>query len=162
MKSVVVARYASVIASLNARIQEFNAFLAPSKSFDIIAPGNPTTYSDTLENEWGKQGWPSKDLPGVYAFCCRLESDDSKLALYIGKASMREMGHRMYQHLRPHRDSGIYRRQFQDQSYVVDAMLATPVSEKGAGCLASALEEFLIAGGVPGVPLMNSIGLRST
>ncbi len=160
MKPSVIERYAGVISSLNARITEFNGFLASRYAFRLIAPEDPATYTDSMENEWGLQGWPSKDLPGIYAFCCRLESDESQIALYIGKASMREMGHRMYHHLNPHRSNGIYRRHFQGMDYVVEAILASPVIEKDAGCLASSLEEFLIAGGVPGVPLMNAIGLR--
>ena len=135
MKPEVVERYAPVVFAVNERITEFNRFLAPECAFPLISANNSATYSDAMENEWGLQDWPSKELPGVYMFCCRLEGEEDGLALYIGKASMREMGFRMYHHLHPHRANKVYRRHFRGKDFVVEAMLATPVAVNGAGCL---------------------------
>ncbi|HAO22697.1 MAG: hypothetical protein BWK80_16660 [Desulfobacteraceae bacterium IS3] len=66
----------------------------------------------------------------------------------------------MYDHLKPFRETGVYKRKMLSEWYIVEAMLAVPIEDDSAGCLASALEEFLIAGGVLGAVLMNSVGVR--
>lgn len=159
-KHPVVARYAEIIHHLNSRIAEFNTYLKNDMAFPQISTENPATYTDAMTSDWGDQGWPSKDKRGVYVFCCAHEDESGKLGVYIGKASMREMGHRMYHHLKPFRETGVYKRKAMNAWYIVEAILAVPIEDNSAGCLASALEEFLIAGGVSGAVLMNSVGVR--
>ena len=159
-KPLVVSRYADIIKYLNVRISEFNKMLHSDHVLPHISVENPDTYTDAMDAEWGAQGWPSKEKRGVYVFCCSNEDSPEKLGVYIGKASMREMGHRMYHHLKPFRETGVYKRKLLNESYIVEAMLAVPLAFDSAGCLASSLEEFLIAGGIPNTVLMNSIGVR--
>ncbi|NCT68769.1 MAG: hypothetical protein GXC76_14180 [Rhodanobacteraceae bacterium] len=160
MNHEIHVRYAEVIESINESIRSFNSLLNESMQFRVISPGDPLTYSDSMKNGWGAQGWPSKDSPGIYALCCAEMQNKSNVAVYIGKASMRVMGHRMYSHLNPFRDKGVYLRKHGGKDFEIEAMLASPVQTAGAGCLASALEEYVIARGVSGALLLNSTGVR--
>jgi hypothetical protein len=150
-------RYASVIAEINRGISEFNAFLAAAHQLQQISSGNAATFSAALDKPWGQQGWPSKDDPGVYVLCGHHEVEECQLGVYIGKASQQFIGHRLYAHLAPLRASGVYKR---DQ-FIVDAILAIPINNHGARSIAVALEEFLIARSIPGVTMLNTVGVRT-
>lgn len=149
-------KYEPIIAELNQGIREFNASLQKEHHFQLISTANPDTFTAALAEPWGQQGWPSKDTPGVYMFCCRNEPDDDQLGLYIGKASLQNMGHRIYAHLNPHRASGIYR----FQNWIIEAILATPANNPDVYPSVAALEQFLCGRGYSSATILNSVGVR--
>lgn len=155
--TAVVDKYENIISELNCGISEFNAFLASDHQLPLISSNNPATFTSALDQPWGQQGWPSKDNPGVYVLCGYHEKNIHQLGAYIGKASQRFIGRRLYAHLNPFRAAGIYRR----GQFIIDAILAVPISIHGARSIAAALEEFLIARGVPGVTMLNTVGVRA-
>jgi hypothetical protein len=155
--TAISVRYASVLSDLNYGISQFNAFLAIDHHLPLISSDNPATFTSALDKPWGQQNWPSKDNPGVYVLCGHDEMDELQLGAYIGKASQQFMGHRLYAHLNPYRQSGIYKR----GRFVIDAILAIPISNHDARSIAAALEEFLIARGLSGVTLLNAVGARA-
>lgn len=159
MKFEVAGRYADIIRAINDGIDSFNAFIAPSYVFSPISTNDPQTYTDSLDEEWGFQGWPSKDHFGVYVLCCESEKD-GRVGVYIGKASLKVMGHRIYHHLNPHRASGRYIRVHNGETFLIEAILASPVKDNMARCLASALEEHIIARGISNAVLLNTVGAR--
>lgn len=156
--TAIVAKYTPIISALNCGISEFNAFLAGDHQLPLISSDNPATFTSALHEPWGQQGWPSKDNPGVYVLCGHDETDELHLGVYIGKASQQFIGHRLYAHLTPFRDSGNYKR----DRFIIDAILAVPIHNHGARSIAVALEEFLIARGVPGVTMLNTVGVRAS
>ena len=150
-------RYASVIAELNCGISEFNTFLAVVHQLPLISSGNAATFTSALDKPWGQQGWPSKDDPGVYVLCGRHDDEEGQLGVYIGKASQQFIGHRLYAHLAPFRATGVYKR----GRFIIDTILAIPIKNHGARCIAVALEEFLIARGISGVTMLNTVGVKT-
>lgn len=152
-------RYAPVIAEVNAGIEAFNAFVSADLRFELIDADRPEFYSARLDRHWEEQAWPSKEIYGVYFLCgqCMTNTD---LGVYIGKASHIVMGHRMYAHLNPHRKSDFFVRKHPEGDVRLEVMLAAPVRDVKAQCLASALEEFLIQRGLKSARLLNHVGRR--
>lgn len=150
-------KYEPVIDQLNAGISQFNEFLNPQHQLPLISQQDKTTYSSAMHMPWGQQEWPSKDEPGVYILCDRHIEDSSRIGIYIGKSSQQQIGRRVYAHLTPHRETGVYKR----GNFIIDTILAIPISNHRSRSLAVALEEFLIARGVPGVEMLNAVGIRN-
>lgn len=156
-KPHIVARYADIIHHLNSRIERFNTFLKNDLAFPRISVDNRDTYTDALRSDGGPNEWPGKNKHGVYVFCLSHDKAGGKLGVYIGKASVCKMGHRMYGHLNLCSEGDTYKTKWNNEGYILEAILAVPIQNDSSACLASALEEYLITGGVPGVVLMNAV-----
>jgi len=150
-------KYSPIIREVNNLINDFNNFLSDGYKLNHISKNNPNTYTKDLDKPWGKQGWPSKDDYGVYFLCGYQEDDKDKIGVYIGKASLKFMGHRMWSHLKPYRETGIYKR----GNFIIQVMLAIPIKDEETRCIASALEEYLITHGLGTIQLLNGTGNRN-
>jgi hypothetical protein len=153
-------KFSNVIEELNTGIDRFNSFLSQNNQLKRICVTDPTTYTDSIDKPWKQQEWPSKGSFGVYFLIGTSENDNTRIGVYIGKASLKYMGHRMWSHLKPYRDAGIYKKAYKNEQYIIEAMCSTPMPSDSMGCLASALEEFLIKRGLTSANLLNSIGRR--
>jgi len=153
-------RFSLVIDALNARIFEFNAFLASDHQFPLVRSEDNNSYFEGFALPWNEQVWPSKEAFGVYVFCFANYDTHPKHVIYVGKASLQVMGHRMYAHLNPLRKSKLYQWSYQGTQYELAALIAIPVPAGSPGSVAAALEEYIITKGLNGVELMNSTGRR--
>lgn len=117
------------------------------------------TFMNIAETPWEKQFWPNKDARGVYFLFGYKESDPSVSALYIGKASLGNIGERLYSHLYPNRNEPHYR--LNDASgvaFIIDFVASLDLSTRHNSSLAVALEEFLIVSMKSKTQLINAIG----
>jgi hypothetical protein len=154
-------KFNSVIDALNARISEFNEILADGHQLTPVDSGNKNSYFDDFGLPWEEQNWPSKGAFGVYVFCCATHDPEPKQAVYVGKSSLQVMGHRIYAHLNPLRKKGAYQWMYSGHSYALKSLIAIPIPASSPGCLAAALEEYIITKGLDGIEMMNSTGRRS-
>lgn len=152
--------FSHVIDELNTGIICFNSFLSQNNQLKQICMTDPDTYTDAMDKPWGKQRWPSKDSYGVYFLLGKSEGENTRIGVYVGKASLKQMGHRMWSHLKPYRDTGVYKKAYRNEQFIIEAMCAVPMPSDNMGCLASALEEFLITRGLTTANLLNSVGRR--
>ena len=161
-------RYAGLIRQLNEHISAFNAFLSGKCQLKKIDLSDSETYSDRIQGmPWGQQKYPAcQNTPGVYILCGPSEQDPTRLAAYIGKASCsRFIGHRLWSHLHPSylaakrqgvAFQGVYRYGQHPNSFLIEVILAVSTGEMPS--MASALEEYIINAGFPGVQLFNANG----
>ncbi len=151
-------RYSDLIRQINAHVASFNAILDDAHKLKTISPDDPATYSDVVGRGWGDQRWPSKDNAGVYVLCGRHEHDPTHLVAYVGKASLKNIGNRLWSHLTQHRTTGVYRLGGPTGNFLLEALLAVPIHTPTPRSLASALEEHVIVGGLTNVSLLNTVG----
>jgi hypothetical protein len=81
------------------------------------------------------------------------------LGAYIGKSSLNHIGSRLWAHLNPHRATDIYRmNDLSGEPFIIEAIAAIGLRDPRMRALASALEEFIIAGVRDRVHLLNGTG----
>lgn len=156
-------KYADVIDQLNAHIQVFNTFLAPGHQLIGISADDPATFADIANRRATGDLWPSKDRVGVYVLCGCHEVDASRLGVYIGKASVgsKRIGHRLWSHLTRFRAGEHYRMAGRSKEpFILEALLAIPVGTTTSPSIAAALEEHLIAKGLAGISMINTVGKK--
>ncbi len=151
-------RFAGLISQINAHVDVFNRVLAPEHQLKRISPDDPETYSDSMGLPWGEQRWPSKDNAGVYVICGSHEQDPTRLAAYVGKASLKNIGNRLWSHLTQYRPTGVYRLGGPTSGFIVEALLAIPIHTPTPRSMSSALEEHIITGRLVDVSLINTVG----
>lgn len=155
---VLSKKYFPIISQINEGIATFNQYVNTDVQFKAVDVNDANSYFEDFDKPWGEQFWPSKGSHGVYVLCGQHESKPDVLGAYIGKASHIVMGHRMYSHLHPHRNSEHYIRKSHDGAFQFEVMLGIPVTDSDARCLASALEELLIQRGIERIRLLNHVG----
>ena len=149
-------RYADVIQQLNAHIASFNMALESGYRIRGISTSDLTTYSVVANRGWDDQVWPSKDYAGVYVFCgC---DPSNRVAVYIGKASLKNIGHRIWSHLDRYRGDGVYKVGGIGSPYVLELILSVPMLAPTPRAMACALEEHIICGGLRDVTVVNTVG----
>ena len=154
-------KFGLVIDALNTRIVEFNRVLAVEHQLSSIDSRSENAYFENFGLPWEKQNWPSKEAYGVYVFCCASLGPDLKSVVYVGKSSLQVMGHRMYAHLNPLRKNGVFQWVYAGAPYALEALIAIPIPVNSPGCLAAALEEYIITKGLNGIEMMNATGRRT-
>jgi|ERR1051326_4669915 hypothetical protein len=157
------------IREINAEIERFNSVLAKFK-FAPLDASDQSSWFIVAGVPWSKpQLWPSTDCPGVYVLCAHDEGAPERVAAYVGKASLQNMGAEIGAKLygSSQREKGIYTMMdLSGQTFVIEAVITTGVRDKSMRFLASALEEFIIDGvqeeinGVPRVHLLNGTGVE--
>ena len=152
-------KYESIFGEINLDIEKFNALLAHEFRIAPLNTCNTESCSVIANIRWDDQVWPYKDLPGVYILCAHQQSDPGRLGAYLGKASLTNIGNRLWAHLNPYRANDIY--QMKDRSgkpFIIEAIVAIGFRDPRMKALASALEEFIIAGVRNRVYLLNGTG----
>ena len=152
-------KYEAIFREINLDIEEFNELLMEEFRIAPLNASNSESCSVIASVSWDDQVWPYKDLPGVYILCAHHESDPNRVGAYIGKASLSNMGYRLWAHLNPHRATDIYR--MNDRSgepFIIEAIVAIGFRDPRTTTLASALEEFIIASVRDRVHLLNATG----
>ena len=149
--------FAPVIRSFNTRIDEFNQQLS-GPGFMPVTRRDTSSYTNNLQRPWGaEQTWPRKDDYGVYALLYCGVDDASVMHAYVGKASQKQIGHRLYNHLTPYRYANSYVRHCGTMELKAIVATAAPADRP---YMAAALEEFLLARGLPDTTLLNTVGKR--
>ena len=156
---LLLQRYENIFREINLDIEKFNVLLAEEFRIAPLNASNSESCSVIANIPWDDQMWQYKDLPGVYILCAHHQSDPSRLGTYIGKASLSNIGTRLWAHLNPHRATNIYR--MSDPSgepFIIEVIVAIGLRDPRMRALASALEEFIIAGVRKRVHLLNGTG----
>jgi hypothetical protein len=156
---MILPKYDEIFRELNSEIGEFNSLLAEDVKIPFLDSSNPESCSVIANIPWDSQVWPCKDFPGVYILCGCQESEPGRLGAYIGKASLSNIGNRLWSHLNPHRSTDIYK--LNDASgvpFVIEAIVAIGLQDPRMRVLASALEEALITGVKYRIHLLNGTG----
>ncbi len=158
-------KYTIVIDQINAHIQAFNAFLAPEHKLIGISVDDPSMFANIAQRKATGNLWPSKDSVGVYILCGHHENDATRLGIYIGKASVgdKRIGHRLWSHLVRFRVGDNYRMIGRSKEpYILEALLAIPIAPATSPSIAAALEEHLIAQGLVGISIINTVGKKNS
>lgn len=158
MNNDIKNRYMNIVQQINSHLTSFNQYLEKSCKLQLIDVENTANFSIIWNSKWANQHWPSKDFPGVYVLCGRNPGLPSQLGIYIGKASSQNMGHRIWNHLNPYRQEGIYK--FGSNKFVLEVILAIPTNGPLPHYFASALEEHLIDKKWSGATAVNITGKR--
>ena len=151
--------FTNVIQEINKKVDSFNSYLRSEYHFKTINVSDPEIYSDKVNDCWGGEYWASKDAYGVYIlFGIDDISDD--LGIYIGKASQQYIGHRLWSHLKPHREMMDYHKKIGEQKFTFYALSTLVTSTEESRFLATSLEEHLISGGYNSAKLINKVGKK--
>lgn len=151
--------YISLIEQINTSIQEFNKQLSEAHTIPCLGSVTDGSFMDISKTPWDHQCWPNRDAKGVYFLLGYKEADPNVPALYIGKASLSNIGERLYHHLSAYRKEPKY--MFNSESStpcVVELVTSIDLSTRHNSSLAVALEEFLIKSMRGKVHLMNTVG----
>lgn len=152
-------KYVDLVDWINVCIEQFNRFLSEEASLSHVSVQDPATFSSDFDLEWNSQHWPSKDDYGVYFL---YGTDGDSQGVYVGKASQKYIGFRVYSHLnRINRDRvpGEYIWSAHGHNYNISAMIAVPFKVPS---LATAFEEFVIGQGHNRIALINKVGVRNS
>jgi hypothetical protein len=156
---VILQKYESIFSEINIEIEKFNTLLAEECRISPLNASDSESCSVIANIPWDDQVWPHKDFPGVYILCAYHQSDTSRLGAYIGKASLKYIGHRLWAHLNPHRTTNIYRmNDLSGEPFIIEAIVAIGLRNPRMRVLASSLEESIIAGVREHVHLLNGTG----
>jgi hypothetical protein len=154
-----LCKYEPILQEINLTIERFNQFLADEFKIAPLNGSNAETCSVIIDIPWDDQVWPCKDGPGVYILCARNESDPDRLGAYVGKASLSNIGNRLWAHLNPHRITNSYRmNNGVGESFIIEAIAAIAFTDHRMRALVTALEEFIISGVKNRVHLLNRTG----
>ena len=151
--------YKDIIDQINAGIREFNGHLSASQAIPMLGSVTDNSFMNIAEIPWEKQFWPNKDAKGVYFLFGYKESAPSIPALYIGKASLGNIGERLYSHLNHSRNEPHYRlNDASGAACIIDFVTSIDLSTRHIPSLAVALEEFLIKSMKSKAHLINAVG----
>ncbi len=148
-------KYKYLVDSLNEHIDSFNHFLSEDFKLKRVLVDDPACFAESIVEGQPK---PSQAQSGVYVLCACHETEGT-IGAYIGKASLSQIGHRLWHHLKVERETGIYR--FRKGPFRVEAIVAIPMVPPMGPSMATALEEHIISKGLRTVKLLNTIGKRS-
>lgn len=152
-------KYRSLIAQINEGVVEFNELLAPQCRVGAVVTNDPKMFRETVAGKWGGDVWPSSDYRGVY-FLFSSHENGGDLGLYIGKATMQNIGGRLYAHTKKYRDAAAFLRPSPDGNFIIEAIGAIAIADASQICIAAALEEFLLSRGVNSpARLLNYVGV---
>ena len=155
-----ITKYEPIFQEVNIDIQKFNLFLKDEFTIAPLDTSNPESCSVIANVPWDSQVWPGSGLPGVYILCAYQESRPDRLGAYIGKASLSNIGNRLWSHLNPYRSTGIYKRNDgSGEPFIIETIMAIAFRDLQMRPLVSALEEFVITGVQSRVHLLNSTGV---
>lgn len=151
--------YKSIIDQINVGIKEFNEHLSASQAIPMLGTVTDKSFMNIAETPWEKQFWPNKDAKGVYFLFGYKENAPNIAALYIGKASLGNIGERLYSHLNPSRKEPHYRlNDASGAACIIELVTSIDLSTHHNSSLAVALEEFLIKIMKSKTHLINAIG----
>lgn len=153
-------QFSKVVQEINEGVRSFNEFLSDGNKLPLIDIQNQSSYSEGIKEEWGGHSWPNKDSYGVYFLFGRSQREPSKLGLYIGKASMKVMGHRLWAHFKKDRETKDYHKMVGDEKFMIEAIASIPMPSDSHKSISTALEEFLIVNGLKEATLINKVGRR--
>lgn len=152
-------KYEPIFREINLDIERFNQLLAEEFRIAPLNASNSESYSVIANVPWDDQVWPCSDCPGVYILCAHHANDPSQLGAYIGKASLSNIGNRLWTHLNQYRVDNIYRmNDLSGEPFIIEAVAAIGFRDPRTRALAPALEEFVIAGVRERVHLLNGTG----
>ncbi len=152
-------RYRALAEAVNRHVDTFNLCLAPGRQLGHVDLKCSETSAWIEDSSWGGVTWPSKDSYGVYFLLGHHQNDPARLGLYIGKASLKRIGFRVWSHLKPGKDIGRYTKTGPDGSnYCIQMLFAVPMPYDDMRSFASALEEHLITALRSELYLLNRVG----
>ena len=158
-KSNQVKQYQKILDSINRHVSAFNTFLAADRHLMNVSLERPETAAWIEDRPWGGDTWPSKDSYGVYFLVGHRRDAPDDHGLYVGKASLKQIGFRTWSHLKPGKGSGRYTKKAPDGSvFCLQMLLAIPMPSDQMRSFASALEEHLITALRGECYLLNRVG----
>ncbi len=156
-------KYENIIREVNVEIEKFNLLLADefriaplngsnAESGAVLAKGVPWKDQECL---------PDRLYPGVYILCVHRQSDPDSVGAYIGKSSVNnDISMRLSARLKQLDTAGIYKMTDRaGEPFVIEAIVVIGLRNPRIRVMASALEEFIIAGVSERVRLLNTIGM---
>jgi len=151
--------YTQVIDRINKAIKGFNEQLSEKHAIPALGSATDIPFMNISKTPWDQQFWPNKDAKGVYFLFGFKESEPSNPAIYIGKASLGNIGDRLYSHLNPSRNEACYRvNDGAGAPCVIELVASIDLSTRHDSSLAVALEEYLIKELRSSFYLINSVG----
>jgi hypothetical protein len=153
-------KYESILREINLEIEKFNVLLVEEFRIVSLNASDSESCYVIADVPWSDQVWPQNQLfPGVYILCARHQTDSKRLGAYIGKASLNHIGSRLWAHLYPHSATNIYLMyDLSGEPFIIEAIVAIGLRDSRMRALATALEEFIIAGVRERVHLLNGTG----
>lgn len=156
----ILEKYAHLVSEVNKHVSDFNEFLAPQHRLRFIDARDSRTFSVIADTPRDSQSWPSSGYAGMYVFGAYDEQNPSRLGAYIGKASLRNMGNRIWARLNPGRGTETYTMQSGPDIFRIEVIMAVPITSPTMRSMACALEEHVIKHGLEDIYLLNAIGTR--
>ena len=154
--------YKELTKKINLHILNFNTHIQQHSAAPCLEWGNPDFFMQISATPWDEQFWPNKDSKGLYFLFLKNSQNANDLALYIGLASLANIGTRLNSHLNQpeFRSTGIYKDyDTSGKEYVIDWVGTIDFSSRGLAFLAPALEEYLISKLSQEIHLTNKKGI---
>ena len=154
-------QYQPIVEAINHHVSLFNLYLTDAHQLPQVSFDRPKTSAWIEDSTWGGETWPSKDSYGVYFLVGHRQNTPDDHGVYIGKASLKQIGHRIWNHLKPGKGTGRYTKIAPDGStFCLQMLLAVPMPTDQMRSFASALEEHLITSLRSEHYLLNRTGNR--
>jgi hypothetical protein len=155
--------YQHLTEIINTHITAFNQHLAGQSAIPLLEWGSPHCFMHIAATPWEEQFWPNKDSRGVYFLYLRDPSDSDNVALYVGLASLANIGTRLDSHLNQSdfRKTGIYKDyDSAGKEFIIDWVGTIALTDRGLAFLAPSLEEYLISRLSKELRLTNKKGIH--
>lgn len=157
------AEYLKMIEIINSRISKFNEFLIPSRQLPMIDKDkiNDNSYFTKLtEISWLDLRFPNAEKRGIYFIFGYDAKDQSRRAMYIGKASFSSsIGKRLYAHLKKDSYNENYTmNDLNGNVHHLEYVFGLDLESVGLNIFSSAIEEFLIQNVKSEIYLLNGTG----
>ena len=155
-------KYQPLTQEINACIEVYNSFLLPEFRVGAVELEDANSSLRVEGIPWDKLWWPADQaLPGVYVLLGYHSADPKQLGCYIGKASLGNVGRRLYKHLRPFGTTGRYSmNDRKSEPFVIELLSIIGIRNEQMSPFACALEEFLIVNVGKRIHLFNRAGNR--
>lgn len=154
-----MTQYQTILDAINRQVSVFNGFLADDRHLPHVRIDRPETAAWIEDRPCGGETWPSKDSYGVYFLLGHRQHAPEDQGVYVGKASLKQIGFRTWSQLKPGKGSGRYTKKAPDGSFFcLQMLLAVPMPSDQMRSFASALEEHLITTLRDECYLLNRVG----
>jgi hypothetical protein len=157
----VVDKYAPLVSAVNHYVADFNGFLVPNHWLHLVDTTDAATFCVVADMPWNSR-WPGSGYAGIYVFGACDEKDASRVAAYVGRASLRNIEHNIWSHVSTRDSAEVYTLQSGPDTFRIEVLMVVRITTPTMRSMACALEEHVIKHGLDGIYVLNGLDTRQS